>query len=314
MSRTTPAKVAIGLPVRNGERYLALAIQSILGQTFEDFELIVSDNASTDRTEEITREFMHTDPRVLYRRNDTNVGVAENFNRSFRGTKSTYYRWAAYDDVIEPTYLQRCVDLLDSHPDVVIAHTYSNYIDADGLVTRPNQPAMLSQMPRPSDRFKGALHHREVDGVWGLMRAEVVRKTRLHGRYSGSDFAFLADVYLRGRLAYVPECLFSIREHPAAYTGRGATMSLKEKWEWWGQTGLMKSKYLHAPLLTAYAADAVVRSNVSWGEKLRCWKCIGGSFGQYFGGIGGRWGGRLRRLLPRRSVQTNHRVSGTTAD
>ena len=91
-------KVTIGLPVYNGEQFLAQSIETLLGQTFTDFELVISDNASTDRTEEICRKFAEADARILYSRNDRNVGGMNNANLTVDRARGEYYRLAAHDD------------------------------------------------------------------------------------------------------------------------------------------------------------------------------------------------------------------------
>src|SRR5215471_14033382 len=100
-------RVSLGLPVYNGQRYLAGAIQAILDQTFSDFELIICDNASTDETESICRDLAARDPRVRYHRNPANIGAAPNFNKTFELSTGEYFKWLAHDDLHEPTYLQR---------------------------------------------------------------------------------------------------------------------------------------------------------------------------------------------------------------
>ena len=98
-------RVSIGLPVRNGARYLGEAVDSLLRQTYTDFELIISDNASTDQTEAICRAYVARDPRVRYYRSSQDVGLANNYNYLFIRARGEYFKWAAADDVHEPDYL-----------------------------------------------------------------------------------------------------------------------------------------------------------------------------------------------------------------
>ena len=113
-------KVSIGLPVYNGEKFLAEAIESILGQTFSDFELIISDNASTDRTEEIARSYAASDRRIRFVRQEGNRGASKNFGLVFELASGEYFKWAAYDDVLMPDFLTECVALLDDDPSAVL--------------------------------------------------------------------------------------------------------------------------------------------------------------------------------------------------
>src|SRR5262245_31410059 len=116
-------RVSIGVPVYNGERYLRECIDSILGQTFRDFELILSDNASTDATRTICEAYATRDPRVRYYRNEQNLGACRNFNRCVELARGDYFLWAAHDDAIAPEYLARCVEALDRDPSVVLSHS-----------------------------------------------------------------------------------------------------------------------------------------------------------------------------------------------
>jgi glycosyltransferase involved in cell wall biosynthesis len=99
-------RVSIGLPVFNGEKYLAEALDSILSQTYRDFKLIISDNASTDRTEQICREYAAKDRRIRYYRNEKNIGAPKNFNRVFELSSGKYFRWDAFTHPsAKPNYL-----------------------------------------------------------------------------------------------------------------------------------------------------------------------------------------------------------------
>src|SRR5574341_1733201 len=128
MTHGTPT-VSIGLPVYNGERFLVEAINSLLAQTYTDFELIISDNASTDRTDEICMSFQASDARIRYYRQKTNIGGGNNANFTFKVAKGKYFCWAAHDDVYAPRFLEECVAVLDGAPEVVLSHTIVAEID-----------------------------------------------------------------------------------------------------------------------------------------------------------------------------------------
>src|SRR5262252_3377793 len=114
--------VSVGLPVYNGERYLEESIDSILAQTYTDFELIISDNASTDRTECICRRYAAADARVRYYRNERNIGGYPNHSRVFSLARGRYFRFAAHDDVCDRQLLARCVEALELHPEAVLSY------------------------------------------------------------------------------------------------------------------------------------------------------------------------------------------------
>ena len=124
--------VSIGLPVYNGENFLADALESLIGQTYGDFEIIVSDNASTDATEEIVRRYMADDERIRYYRNDHNLGANPNYNRTFALARGEYFRWHAHDDRCDAKYLELCIDLLERDPSVSLVHCKTAYIDRNG--------------------------------------------------------------------------------------------------------------------------------------------------------------------------------------
>ena len=146
-------RVSVGLPVYNGERFIAEALSGILEQTFEDLELIISDNGSTDDTRAICREFVARDKRVTYYRNEQNLGLSWNYRRVFELSSGAYFKWAAYDDVCAPTFIARCVDALDRDPRVVLAHAKASIINEFGERQRECEGSLHLQSPRPSERL-----------------------------------------------------------------------------------------------------------------------------------------------------------------
>src|SRR5437867_8743488 len=134
-SNYTP-RVNIGMPVYNGERFLEEAIDSMLNQSFKDFELIISDNASTDRTQEICRAYLARDRRIRYFQNQTNLGATANFNRVFELSSGEYFKLANADDLSAPDLLAKCVAVLDAHPEVVLCYPKTTIIDENGDMIR----------------------------------------------------------------------------------------------------------------------------------------------------------------------------------
>src|SRR3989442_255266 len=142
-------RVSVGMPVYNGERYLAEAVDSLLAQTYEDFELIICDNASTDRTGEIARSYAARDTRVRYARNEKNLGAGGNFRRAVALASGEYFRWAASDDVCAPQSLARCVEVLDQEPAAVLAYPSTRFIDEHGRVTGRSEEHTSELQSRP---------------------------------------------------------------------------------------------------------------------------------------------------------------------
>ena len=214
MSQAAPT-VSIGLPVFNGERYLEDVIESLLAQTYPDFELIITDNASTDRTEALCREYLRRDDRIRYYRSETNYGAARNFNDAFQLAIGRYFKWAADDDLHEPEFLARCVEVLDSQRDVVLCFTRTEFIDEN------DRPLYEFKYPidlQTADTRALFLHFLSagyvVHEIFGLIRSSALRNTSLIGGYIGSDIVLLGQLALRGRFYQVPELLFQHREHP----------------------------------------------------------------------------------------------------
>ncbi|MGH9198508.1 MAG: glycosyltransferase family 2 protein, partial [Acidimicrobiia bacterium] len=115
-------RVSIGLPVYDGEDFIAEQIESLLKQSFGDFELIIADNASTDRTQQICLGYSAQDPRIRYIRNATNVGPVANHNLLIDSARGGYFKFAAHDDIHERDFLARCIEVLDSDASVVLAY------------------------------------------------------------------------------------------------------------------------------------------------------------------------------------------------
>jgi glycosyltransferase involved in cell wall biosynthesis len=125
------ALVSIGMPVYNGERFLRQALKSLLAQDYVHFELIISDNGSQDRSEEICREFIAGDSRIRYVKHAENRGARWNFNYVLRQGRAKYFLWAACDDLWHPTFLGKCVAMLEAHADAVLCCTELNFIDGE---------------------------------------------------------------------------------------------------------------------------------------------------------------------------------------
>lgn len=221
-------RVSIGLPVYNGEAYLAQALDSLLTQTYRDFEIVISDNGSRDGTETICTEYAQRDKRIRYFREDCNRGVSWNFNRVFELSRGEYFKWAAGDDVCAPTFLSRCVDVLDMDRSVVCCHTKTRKIDKSGR--------QLAHLPDPTDggiahstKRRDASSHREyrrfldvlLSTGWGarcsgLIRSDCLRRTRLIEPHYGWDKVLMGELSLMGRFHDVPEVLFFQRIHADA--------------------------------------------------------------------------------------------------
>jgi glycosyltransferase involved in cell wall biosynthesis len=226
--------VTIGMPVYNGARYIEEALDSILNQTYRDFELLISDNASTDATEEICRRYAAADSRITYSRNDRNLGATANYNRVIHLARGRYFRHAAHDDVLAPTNIERCVAVLDAEPDVALVYPRMIMMDADGNQTDTREHSLELGEARPSERFarfvvlcdEGSM----CDPVFGLFRTSELRKTALLGAYIAADIILLGETSLRGRIVEVPEYLFFERYHSGGSVLSNPTLDDRAAW------------------------------------------------------------------------------------
>ncbi|HLF70914.1 MAG TPA: glycosyltransferase family 2 protein [Dehalococcoidia bacterium] len=265
--------VSIGLPVYNGERYLAETIESVLRQTFLSFELIICDNASTDGTRAIVERFAGRDGRVRYYRNEENLGAPRNYNRCFALARGKYFKWIAADDLIDPDYLDYTVEALDATPSAVLAYTRGVGIDEEGrLLKRSKHPVPLHEQGSALSRF---VRFRERSGfsawpmlyIFGLMRSDVLRQTRLHGTYVNSDNCLIYEMLLRGAFVEVPEPLSAFRIHEGSSSAYAKTPQLRQRF-FNPQSGLLSGLVGHRRLYFEYLL-AIGRAPISPLQKLR---------------------------------------------
>lgn len=207
--------VSIGLPVYNGEKYLRLALDCIVQQEFADFELIISDNASTDGTQEICQEYAARDKRLRYFRNESNTGAAANFNRVFELAQAEFFKWATHDDEFHFSLIRCCLETFENSPrDTVLVFSRAAIIDETGRVTELSPDTINSSVGGPVLRLASlALHSSYAHPLWGLIRTEALRRTRLMGCIE-SDHIVLAELAMLGRLVEIPEFLYRERRHP----------------------------------------------------------------------------------------------------
>ena len=223
-------RVSIGLPVYNGERFIEAALASLLSQTYEDFELIISDNASSDRTEEICRSYASKDKRIKYFRSDTNRGAAFNYNRVLELSSGEYFKWAAHDDVVADRFLEKAVPVLDRDPTVVLCLSKVKFIDERGAILDQYNYRSRGLSIRAYERFCDlVISTHIVTEVFGLIRASVLNRTP-HGGYTGSDRVLLGELALIGRFYEVPEYLFFHREHSQTASNLHCDPRLYDVW------------------------------------------------------------------------------------
>jgi hypothetical protein len=198
--------VTIGLPVYNGENFVQAAISSILAQDFSDFELIISDNSSTDKTSAICLKAAEVDSRIIYIRQPHNIGAIQNFNIVFEMARGKYFKWAAHDDLLGPGFISACVTALDADPDLILAYPSTVLIDASGNTTGCYIDRLDSIDKCPATRFAQWLKwgNHFCNPIFGLMVVRKLANIRPMGNFAGSDHVFLAEVALQGHCKRLP--------------------------------------------------------------------------------------------------------------
>jgi len=258
--------VSIGLPVYNGEDYLSDAIQSVLTQTYTNFELIVADNASTDSTPEIIAGFAAKDSRIRVFTQAENLGAAPNFNFCIDQAHGKYFKWLAHDDGCRPTYLEKCVAILESDPGAVLAHARPLCIDTDGNPAPAYDLETDFDDPSPAVRFDRNMDYGHACiSVFGIIRLDILRKTPALASFVGSDRSLLAELALYGRTEYVEEQLFVWRDH----RDRSVYLPRIKRVPWFdtSATGFSHILFLQHPWACAKAA---LRAPVPVLTRLRC--------------------------------------------
>jgi glycosyltransferase involved in cell wall biosynthesis len=275
MAERAAPDVTVGIPVYNGERYVAAALDSILAQSYGDFEVVISDNASTDRTAEICRAYAARDSRIRYVRQSQNIGGPRNWNAVVALAAPTrYFKWAAANDTIQPHFLARCRAVLEADPGVVLAYSNTMLIDEAGRPVDSYRDPLRVDAPRAGDRFLQVLRTLALNNAQaGLIRRDALMATHLEGVFAGGDVALMAELALHGRYHRIAEPLFHrrmaadaattnlTREQLAQFVGATATADFVPLWRSWLRN-----------------LRDVATGPLAWGERARLWVALLGEF------------------------------------
>jgi len=205
---TRPPTVSIGVPIYNGGRFIAQALDSLLGQTFLDIELIISDNASTDDSAAICQAFAARDSRIRYVRQAVNIGAPRNWNFVAEQARGKYLKWSSANDLCDKTMLERCVAVMAADPGVVLCHGRTCLVDEETNAHKAYEHDISATEGRPSDRFKTIFRTIELNNAQsGLIRLDALRSTSLDRPYPHGDLVLMAELALRGRFVLLPEVL-----------------------------------------------------------------------------------------------------------
>jgi glycosyltransferase involved in cell wall biosynthesis len=280
-------EVAIGMPVWNGEAFLSQAIESVLAQTYSDFQLVISDNASTDSTPEICRAYAKLDKRIHYIRQEKNIGAARNFNEVFHRSSGRYFKWAAHDDVLGPAFVEECVRVLDVDETVVLCSPATVLINEDGSLLRYSSqhkamvdsygtkwPVTPEKNPRltstdPAERFAAVLLDMYMClEIFGLIRRSALERTSVQPSHVGGDKVLLAELSLIGRYYLLPETrdpLFYRRCHSGQFSN-ARSGNYRATW----LSGKKSHMFSHQLQLLAGYTRVAFSAELSLEQRCRC--------------------------------------------
>ena len=262
-----PPVVSLGLPVYNGERFVAQAIQSVLKQTFGDFELLIFDNASADATETICRELAAEDRRVKYIRNPINIGASPNFNLALSRARGKYFKWVAHDDVLHADYLKECVAALDATPDAVQCQSDLEYIDEEGksIGVTPWRLERAGSVDVVHRFGAMTLRSHNCYDIMGLFRRDVLAGAPLQS-FHGADRTLLVKMATLGPFVHVYRPLLQVRDFSGRYSRSKSRPSDRARWHDTRISG--RVSFPHWKLYRTYW-DVVREMPVSLVDKMR---------------------------------------------
>lgn len=209
--------VSVAIPAYNCERYIGQSIESLLNQSYGDFELVISDNASTDGTEAVCRRYAAQDPRVRYWRRAENIGGPGNFRYVFSLCSGKYHKWSTADDHWHPDFLREAVALLDARPDIVLCYPKTQLIDAGGQKIEDYDDNLELAAESPRQRFRDLYRLIGLcNAHLGLLRRDAMLRTKLIAGHLASDVDFLAEMALIGKFHVLPDVRFYRRFHASS--------------------------------------------------------------------------------------------------
>jgi glycosyltransferase involved in cell wall biosynthesis len=229
--------VSFGLPVRNGALTIDQAIESVIAQTLEDWELVISDNQSSDGTSEICASFAARDSRIRHVPTGRDLSIHENFRAAFHNSRGTYFRWHGDDDWLEPEYAQRTVETLKASEEAVLCTTVQRYYEDDRPLPVNDPISVLGGVDSPDAdaRVLTLLHlfqnggHLGIDPVYSLVRRDVAAQTGLQGSIRDGDFVYSCEMALLGPFVHVPQVLAHRRLLPVSRIGSSRNFLQREQ-------------------------------------------------------------------------------------
>ena len=210
ISSNTHPTVCIGLPVYNGGNLISQAIESILSQDFQDIELIISDNCSTDNTEEVCLKYQKMDKRIKYHRLEENLGIEPNFKNVLGLSSAPYFMWASHDDMRERTFITKCLKRIEPDPSIALVYPRSKVLDVNSKFIGIANDHINADQDSGVERFKHVIWELGMcNMVFGLYRTKILKRVRTMGKSLFGDTLFLAEIaLLLGKIVQIDDVLF----------------------------------------------------------------------------------------------------------
>lgn len=261
--------VSIGVPVFNAERFLKRALDSLLDQSLSDFELIISDNASTDGTQAICEDYARRDFRIRYIRQNSNIGAPRNWNVLVHEARGVFFKWASANDYCVPVMLEQCVKTMQADPGIVLCYGRTQLVDENEQPIEIYEHDMAFDEALPSERFDRVCTQLRLNNAQsGVFRRDVLRLTRLDRLYPSGDMALMAELALYGRFQMIPVVLLFRRQSRGTFTSMLTPLERQKVYN-------PKAKAPMKFILTRRHLDnlgSISRAPISLVEKLRAYR------------------------------------------
>jgi glycosyltransferase involved in cell wall biosynthesis len=264
MANQTPL-LSVGMPAYNSEKDIRSSLDAILSQTFSDFELIISDNASTDSTQSICEEYAAKDKRIRYVRNETNIGASGNYNAVFNCSHGKYFKWASSNDYCAPTFLEKCVEALEKNKDAVLAYPRTRLFSSN-IENYFDYPESLNATQKsPEERMLYVMDNLRLNNIMnGVFVSDVLRKTPLIIPFLASDSCLMIEVALYGKILEVPGYLFYRQMDEESSTSMQGDEAIREHYH----PGTKKAMRFQNWRVFLYYFQAMHRTDLATSDKL----------------------------------------------
>jgi glycosyltransferase involved in cell wall biosynthesis len=267
--RSETPLVSLGVPVFNGEQFLVECLDGLVAQDYTDIEIIVSDNGSTDATQEIVRDFCSRDERIVYERHEENRGAAWNYNNCVHRSRGAYFSWTAHDDVRPPKFVSASIEGFRSvGGDAASVYGTSDFIDETGALIGPDEDELHVRSSRPHVRLAAALASVNFAApVFGLLARDVLDRTRLIDSFAASDYVLICELAMLGPIVQIEEMTLGRRLHPGS--SREANRSRADVVAWFDPSGSQSRLSDRQRLLLEYERS-VGRLGLGWSDRALC--------------------------------------------